>query len=241
LASSPEYRLDIARRIVAGKITNQRVLLLRRQRSSGVRLDVSVERLAAARLRAATATSVNELMGVEGAATREYFHAFGSLLPSSFEFSIRRRRPPPDPINSMLSFGYTLLVQELISAVESSGLDSSEGVLHSRKVGRPSLALDLVEEFRSVIVDSLVLRLVNTGAITPESFDYPEVSTNVCRLSNDARRTFLREYERRQLTLTTHPGTGRRVSYRVAAGLQARQLAAELQGGKTTFEPMVWK
>ena len=241
IAQQPERQLDLARRIVAGKINNQRALLLRRQRHAGLRLDTPIERLSNARMRVRTARTLNELMGVEGAASREYYAAFGALLDDGFTFSTRRRRPPPDPVNSMLSFGYTLLIQEIISAIETTGLDSCEGVLHSRRVGRPSLALDLVEEFRTTIVDAVVLRAINTHIIRPEHFEYPDNAPGMCRLTADARKAFLREYERRQLTLVTHPSTGRRVSYRVAAGLQARDFAAELQGSTRRYEPMVWK
>lgn len=241
LTAHADRRLELAQRIVAGKITNQRVLLLRRARSGSVDVRASVDRLADARLRVNTTVSINELSGVEGAAGREYFRGFGLLLTNGFEFHTRQRRPPPDPVNSMLSFGYTLLIQEIIGAVESAGLDPHEGVLHMRRVGRPSLALDLVEEFRSVIVDAVVLRVISQRMLTLNDFEYPDSAQLSCRLGAEGRRRFLQEYERRMLTLVTHAPSGRRVSYRVAIALQAKHLASELVGGRLRYEPMVWK
>jgi CRISPR-associated protein Cas1 len=241
LNTRTEHRLELAQRIVAGKIANQRVLLLRRGRSGHVGLRESIDRLANARERAHATRSINELSGVEGAAGREYFRAFGLLLTNGFEFHTRRRRPPPDPVNSMLSFGYALLIQEVIGAVESAGLDPHEGVLHKRRIGRPSLALDLVEEFRPVIVDAVVLRAVSQRMLTVEDFEYSDSTDVSCRLGTEGRRRFLREYERRMLTMVSHAPSGRRVSYRVAMALQAKHLASELVGGRHRYEPMVWK
>lgn len=241
LFDDDDQRLDIARRIISGKITNQRSLLIRRQRSAGVGLMSRIERLAGLRSSLDGATSMMQLSGIEGAASREYFGGLAALVGNGFVFTNRRRRPPPDPVNAMLSFGYTLLTQEIIAAVETAGLDPFEGIVHQRRVGRPSLALDLVEEFRAVIVDSTVLRLIAMRIITPEDFDYPEHPTPMCRLLPDARRRFLAAYEQRMLTLMTHSGSGRRVSYRVATILQAQSLAGELLGHQARYVPVVWK
>lgn len=241
LAVQPERQIELAQRVVRGKITNQRALLLRRQRSHGIALAERIERLGEYRLRVRNAQNLTELSGLEGAASREYFGGFATLMGGGFVFTTRRRRPPPDPVNAMLSFGYTLLVQEVIAAVEVAGLDPFEGVLHRRRIGRPSLALDLVEEFRPLIVDALVLRLIGLRIVTPEDFEYPDSTELLCRLSGEARHRYLAEYERRMLTMMTHAGTGRRVSYRIAMVLQAQSLAGELLGRRVRYEPLVWK
>lgn len=236
-----DRRLDTAKRIVSGKITNQRNLLLRRQRNGGLDLTESSRRLDHLRRRCSETGSINALLGVEGAASREYFHAFGRLVAPEFVFDVRRRRPPPDPVNSMLSFGYTLLVQEVASAIELAGLDPSEGSLHGRRAGRPSLALDLAEEFRSVIVDSMVLAAIKRRQLVPNHFTYTDDSDGRCTLTGEGRAVFIGAYEQRMLTKILHQPTRRHVSYRVALGLQALGYASELRENGSEWRPMVWK
>lgn len=164
--------LAVARRFVSGKVTNQRRLLLRQQRK---RPDEQVA-TACTRLRhlldkIAGAAGLDELRGLEGAAAREYFGVFGKLLRAQdITFVKRVRRPPPDPVNVLLSFGYTLLGNLVQAAVEACGLDPYFGCLHEPRHGRPALVLDLMEEFRPVAVDSAVLEAVNTRAVTARDF-----------------------------------------------------------------------
>jgi len=232
---------DIARRIVRGKIVNLRVGLLRGRRREGAsRLQEVIDRMERNRSSVDKACTTTELMGVEGAASRDYFSGLAELVDRSWGFNARRRRPPPDPFNSLLSLGYTLLLHEAIAAVEVAALDPYVGFLHRAKVGRPSLALDLIEEFRPVLVDSVALRAVNTRMLRPEHFTTDEGPPRRCLLTRDGRKLFLGAYERRMLTLVTHPAAGRRVPYRVALGLQARSLADEVIG-RGRYEPMVWK
>lgn len=140
---------------------------------------------------------------------------------------------------SFSSFGYTLLVQEAIAALEAAGLDSAVGFLHRARWGRPSLALDLMEELRPVVVDSLVLVCLSTGIVRFEEFETtPDVG---CRMNARARQAFLAAYERRMLTVFTHEPTGGRVSYRVGLGLQARALAHTILDPDRTYRPVRWK
>jgi CRISPR-associated protein Cas1 len=245
-ADDPEVRLDLARRFVRGKVSNMRSGVLRHTRR-GARaagpgdLVRVADRLERARGRVDEMTSIDELMGLEGSATREYFQAVGFLAGERWGFTARRRRPPPDPVNSMLSFGYTLLMQEVHGALESAGLDPYAGFLHATRSGSPALAFDLVEEFRPVLVDAVVLRLARSPALDASSFvldDGPPVS---CRMTAPTRKAFLAAYERRMLTLVTHHGSGRRVSWRVCLALQARALAAEVSGSDGRYVPVVWK
>lgn len=239
-ADDEGFTRDMVRTFVDGKIANMRVGLLR----AGRRVPDSVvtsaaETLAITRLVLADATSYDELLGHEGMASREYFRAWRHLIGEDWGFTARQRRPPPDPVNAMLSFGYTLLVQEVIAALEGCGLDAAVGFVHRARWGRPSLALDLMEELRPVIVDAVVLRCLSTGIVRFEEFETaPDIG---CRMNARARQAFLAAYERRMLTVSTHEPTGRRVSYRVGLGLQARALARTILDHDHPYRPVRWK
>jgi CRISPR-associated endonuclease Cas1 len=197
------------------------------------------QRLAAGRVNALAATNTAELMGCEGAATRDYFDGLGHILGTEWGFTTRQRRPPPDPVNAMLSFGYTLVLNEAVSACVLVGLDPYLGMLHSPHRNRPSLALDLIEELRPVVVDAIVVRLTRTGQVTPASFTItPE---HGCRLDDAGRRAFLSSYERRMLTLVHHPVEGRRISWRQVLTVQARMIAAVLDERAPQYRPVVWR
>jgi CRISPR-associated protein Cas1 len=197
------------------------------------------ETLAATRLVLADATSIEEIMGHEGSASREYFRSWYQDFGTDWGFASRQRRPPPDPVNAMLSFGYTLLVHEAVAALGTAGLDPAVGLLHQARWGRPGLALDLMEEFRPVIVDAMVFRCLSTGIVRFEEFETtPDVG---CRMNDRSRRAFLAAYERRMLTLFTHEPTGRRVSYRAGLGLQAKALARVLLDPDRRYRPVRWK
>ena len=169
----PHFCAAFARAIVTGKVANQRNLLLRAQR------ELKVEPLATATAEMrrvlgllAQASDVEALRGLEGRAAAVYFRVFGMCLRNpAFSFSKRTRRPPRDPVNAMLSFGYTMLNTRMESFILRAGLDSILGTFHAPESGRPSLALDLIEEFRPIVVDSLVLRLVNRRQVTPDDFE----------------------------------------------------------------------
>src|SRR6266536_2325097 len=227
---------ELARCFVDGKIANMRVAVLRagRREPGPVCADVA-ETLAAARLVLADADSIEEIMGHEGMTTREYFRAWRLLIGKEWEFTERQRRPPPDPVNAMLSFGYTLLGYEAVAALGAAGLDPAVGFLHQARWGRPNLALDLMEEFRPVAVDAVVLRCVTTGIVRADEFE--TVPDQGCRMNPHARQAFLAAYEYRMLTLFTHEPSARRVSYRVGLGLQARALARSILKPDRPYRP----
>ncbi|MFC4627993.1 CRISPR-associated endonuclease Cas1 [Promicromonospora alba] len=232
-------KVDLARIFVAAKIANMRTGLLRAARSGHVEdIEMATDRLRAARGTALVADSEASLMGTEGAATRDYFAGLGRILGDTWAFTHRRRRPPPDPINAMLSFGYTLLTQEAVSAVELAGLDPAAGFLHEMQRGRPSLALDLIEEFRPIIVDPVVLSLSRSAKVSPAGF--AQVEDRGCRMDRDTLHLFLAAYERRMLTVAHHP-TGRRISYRQALTTQARHLADVIDDRTPVYTPMTWR
>ncbi len=176
--SDPGRALAIAREVVRAKIHNQRVLLHRRQvelRDPDIALALIRMRRLAERLD--QASDVDEVRGLEGAAAQAYFGVFGRLLKNPlFEFSGRNRRPPRDPVNALLSFGYTVVGAILEADVEASGLDPALGCLHAPAYGRPSLMLDILEEFRPILVDTVVLRMVNRRQLVPTDFGPPEAA-----------------------------------------------------------------
>jgi CRISPR-associated protein Cas1 len=229
-----------ARTFVDGKIANMRVSLLRASRRVPDPAVTSIaETLAISRLLLGDATSYDQILGYEGSATREYFRAWRQLISESWGFTARERRPPPDPVNAMLSFGYSLLTQESIAALEMAGLDAAVGFLHRARWGRPSLALDLMEEFRPIVVDAVVLRCLSTGIVRFEEFTTtPDLG---CRMTARARQAYLAAYERRMLTLFTYEPSSRRVSYRVGLGLQAKALGAALVDPDRLYRPVRWK
>jgi CRISPR-associated protein Cas1 len=161
-ADSGSVARELARGFIDGKIANMRVALLRAGRREPDPVVLSAaETLAIARLTLADANSDDELLGYEGTATREYFRAWRQVIGEDWGFTARMRRPPPDPVNAMLSFGYTMLTQEAVAALEMAGLDASVGFLHRARWGRPCLALDLMEEFRPVVIDAVILRCLS--------------------------------------------------------------------------------
>jgi CRISP-associated protein Cas1 len=225
---------------VDGKIANMRVSLLRAGRRVPDPLVASTaETLAITRLVLADAASYDVVLGHEGTATREYFRAWRRIIGDEWGFAARQRRPPPDPVNAMLSFGFTLLVQEAVAALEMSGLDAAVGFLHRARWGRPCLALDLIEEYRPVIVDAVVLRCLSTGIVRYEEFE--TTPDRGCRMVARARQAFLAAYERRMLTVFTHETSGRRVSYRVGMNLQAKALASAIIDPDRVYRPVRWK
>ncbi len=240
-ADDPPRARRLATGFVHGKIDNMRVTLLRTaRRQDDAAAAVAADRLATSADELATAPALDTVLGLEGSATRHYFQALVSIVDPIWVFTSRQRRPPPDPINSMLSYGYTLLCHEAVAALEAAGLDPMVGFLHQHRWGRPALALDLMEEFRPVTVDVAVWRCVSARQVRPEQFSTEDPALG-CRMGADAKHTFLAAYERRMLTLTTHQESGRRVSFRVALSLQAKALARTLLDPSEPYLPLRWK
>ena len=152
-------------------------------------------------------------------------------------FERRARRPPPDPANALLSLGYTLLTQNMIAAAEVVGLDPYDGLFHADKHGRPALALDLEEEFRSIIVDSVMLTLINKELLTPDDFR-PGPKGGV-RLKREALKTFFRQYGKRIHTRVIHPGLDHRLTYQQCFEVQARLLSKVIEGKRKTYAPFL--
>ena len=232
------FRLRFARDLVAAKIHNQRTILRRNWRGEADARKAVLDRLKAARKSTGGATSVNELLGIEGDAAAIYFRAFAGLLapPESsggpddlalFRFDVRNRRPPTDPVNAMLSLAYAMLTRHFTVASAAVGLDPYRGFFHTPRYGRPALALDLMEPFRPLIADSVVLSAINTGEVTVDDF---VVAVTGTALTSAGRRRFVGAFERRLSQETTHPIFGYRLSMRRLMTMQTRLLTRHLLG-----------
>lgn len=230
--------LRFAKELVAAKIANQRTILRRNWRGPAEERLAVLDRLSAARRSAEGATRLTQLLGVEGDAASVYFRAFASLLKqpenkqgaealAPFRFEARNRRPPTDPVNAMLSLAYAMLTRHLTIALASVGLDPYRGFYHAPRYGRPALALDLMEPFRPIIADSVVLSVVNTGEIGPNDFIVAVTGT---ALTQAGRRRFVEAFERRLSQETTHPIFGYQLSMRRMLLVQARLLSRFLLG-----------
>lgn len=224
-----EKCLMLARSFVAGKIYNQRTLLRRNAKELP---NESLVFLREMRRKSAAAANLQELLGMEGAAAREYFSKFTLMFKqqdtrTTFDFTTRNRRPPRDPINALLSFLYSMLTKEMLVCLIGIGFDPYLGFYHQPRYGRPALALDLMEEFRSLVADSVVIGLINNGEIRPQDFIQ---RLSGCALTDSGRKCVIEAFERRLNTTITHPIFGYTVSYRRIFEIQARLLARFLTG-----------
>ena len=233
------HTLTLARGFVLGKLANLRVTLLRAARNSdGLNVDNAIEAIRGAEQRAERANNLDVLRGHEGEGSAAYFGVFGRLIKAEgFFFTRRVRRPPTDPVNALLSFGYALLANDIHAGVNVLGFDPYCGYLHADRYGRPSLALDLMEEFRPLVVDATVLSCLNKRVLQPE--DFAIGLGNVCSLTPDARKKFLLQYEERKQTEIQHPIFEYRATYQRCFELQARILAKCIQGELERYEPFV--
>ena len=239
VARDKDQAIQFARAMIRGKVYNCRTLL---RRNSSELPRMALRDLSDFRKRIASAESAESLLGFEGAAARVYFQHFNGMLKSSgdqppaFNFETRNRRPPQDPVNALLSFAYSMLVKELTATALRVGFDPFLGLYHRPKYGRPALALDLAEEFRPLIADSVVLQVLNTGEIQSHHFVQRGPA---CNLTPGGRKAFINAYERRLDTLVTHPIFKYTISYRRIMEVQARLLAACLVGEFSEYIPFM--
>lgn len=235
LADDPGRRLALAKAIVTGKIRNQRTLV-RRSLTDSAKKELGY--LAFCARQSERAPSDEVLLGFEGTAARTYFECFAKMLrgPMSFDFNGRNRRPPKDPVNAALSFAYALLVRDCVAALLAVGLDPALGMYHRLRAGRPSLALDLAEEFRPLIADSVVLSACNTGELEPGHFVAAGIGV---ALNEQGRRAMIGAYERRLGGTVVHPLFGYSLSYRRVVAIQARLLARFFERDIPTYPPFM--
>ena len=230
-----------AANVIVGKLHNSRKLLMRltRRRKSELAAK-AIKEIPALIKKVKAAGTVEQMMGYEGQGASLYFRAYGSLMKSEFEFDKRTRRPPTDPVNSLLSLGYTLLSQNVHAMTEAAGLHTHFGNLHVPRSNRPSLVCDLVEEFRAMAVDSLVAYLVNSSIYALDDFTPPDGRGGVY-LHPDGLRRFLKHWEEKLQSETVHPHTGHKVSLRRCFELQVWEYVACLGGEREEYRPMMWK
>ena len=253
--------LGVARAIVLGKVNNQRALVRRNAHGAGWAAP-ELAGMDAMQKRVESAGNADELRGLEGMAAKNYFSIFRRLLappPGGGGWGFERRAyyPPTDPINALLSFGYTLLLNDMIAACQMIGLDPYLGCFHAVDYGRPSMALDLVEEFRPVIVDSLVLQVVNRRMISPRDFrgapageadgedDEEEQPSRSDRpgqgvyLTDEWRKRWVQLYEERVNEVVAYPLPGERTSYRRIFSRQAESMARLVTGEAASYTPLL--
>ena len=227
LYKDTERRLSLVKEIVTAKIHNQYTVLYRH----GQRENSLKQRKTEVKMQ----TTIDQVRGIEGVAAREYFAHWAKMLEPEWGFQGRNRRPPTDPVNALLSFAYGLLRVQVTAGVHLAGLDPYIGYLHEVSRGQPAMVLDLMEEFRPLVADNLVLAVINNREIKRQDFSE---SLGAYRLSENARKSFLQAFERKMSDEFKHPVFEYRCTYRRAIELQARLMARHLQEN-IAYQPLI--
>lgn len=234
----PAACLALSKAVVRAKLANQRTLLMRSLRGDDTRgsHEPAARSLYDLLRGLDDAAAVESVLGVEGQGAALYFGEFGRFLKpppgGGFDFTTRNRRPPRDPVNALLSFAYAMLTKDCFAAACAVGFDPYKGFFHQNRHGKPSLALDLMEEFRPLVADSVVLTLVNNEVLTRSDF---VVWRDACQLTEWGRKAFFAAYEQRKATEVTHPVYGYRMTYSRMLEVQARMLAAYVRGSVPSY------
>lgn len=245
-ADDIEFSALLSRAFLAGKVANSRTVLKRALRDHSGKVDTdaideAVKRLSTSLKRLQSDLDLDMVRGVEGDAAHVYFDVFDHLVTRSkdaFYFHQRSRRPPLDRINCLLSFLYTLLLHDVRSALECTGLDPAVGFLHRDRPGRPGLALDMMEEFRPM-ADRLALSLINLGQLQEKDFTISEAGS--VRMKDEARKTLLVSYQKRKQDVMEHPFLEKKMPVGLLFHTQALLLARFLRGDLDGYPPMIWR
>ena len=246
-ADSPEATATIARACIVGKLANYRTVLRRANRDqqkseSTDRIERMANRIDLKLKTLQSGLGLDQLRGVEGDATADYFAVFNELITSQkewFSFTSRSRRPPLDPVNAMLSFLYSMLTNDMRSACESVGLDAAVGFLHRDRPGRPGLALDLMEELRPVLVDRVVLSVINRQQVNVAGF-IKEPGGGI-RMDDATRKELVGADQKRKSEEITHPFLQEKMTLGLVPLIQARLMARFLRGDSDAYPPFNWK
>ena len=244
---SPLRTLDVARNLVAGKLKNQRNVILRSARETDAPQDHELlghtaQLLGEILLQLPAVTDLDTLRGLEGDAARHYFAGFNSMVLAdreTFAITGRTRRPPLDPTNALLSFLYALLLSDCVAGAQGVGLDPQMGFLHSLRPGRPSLGLDLMEEFRPILADRLTLTLINRRQISDSDFD--RRPGGAVLLNDTGRKKVVVAYQERKQEEVFHPGAQHKTPLGLVPRVQARLLARHLRGELAAYPPYLHK
>ena len=239
--------LEISKNCIIGKIYNARWVLERATRDHSMQIDTEKVKNASkllkdAAIRVQKSQSKDQLRGYEGEAASVYFSVFDELIlqqKKDFVFSDRNRRPSTDNVNAMLSFVYTLLTNNIASALETVGLDPYVGMMHTDRPGRASLALDMIEELRPVLADRFVLSLINKKVVNVKDFIKKE--NGAVLMKDDARKKFLSEWQNRKKETLTHPYLKEKMEWGMVPYVQAMLLARHLRGDLDAYPPFLWK
>ncbi len=245
-ADDPQATLRIARSMVLGKISGARQFLLHARRDAQddrkEALEFAASRLSVHARQLVEAADLDALRGLEGIAAKDYFSVFNLLIKcgdDAMQFQGRSRRPPRDPVNALLSFGYALLMQDCAGALAGIGLDPAIGFLHEERPGRLALALDLMEELRCPVVDRLVLALINRSQLGSADFEKDEGGG--FRLQDDARKRFLVAYQENKRSDVLHPFLDQRIAWGRVPQVQAQLLARTLRGDLDDYPPFAFR
>lgn len=232
------FRCKFSKEVVRGKIINQLNEIKRFAKNHPeISFEQQVNDLYKVLMTIPEENSIDTLLGLEGYTTSVYFHAFGQMVKGEFEFTERTRRPPKDPVNAVLSLGYTLITNEIYSLLCASGFDPYIGYYHELLYNRPSLALDIVEEFRTPLIDRLVLNLINHHMISLEDFERKEDNAGIY-LKNDSRKVFFMKYEKMMTETFVHKKTNEETNFRNILKAQVYKLIRTIQS-EEIYEPFV--
>lgn len=235
----------IAQSVVAAKIANCRKVLqrtAREQEDLSDALQKSIYNLGQSLMTLQDPQSLDTVRGIEGDSARLYFSVFDHLIiqqKNDFSFQGRNRRPPLDAVNALLSFIYTLLTHDVISALESVGLDPYVGFLHRDRPGRPSLALDLMEEFRPILADRLALSLINRKQVSKKGFIKTE--SGAVKMDDTTRKTVLTSYQKRKMEEIIHPFINEKIEFGLVPFVQAQLLSRYIRGDISDYPPFIWR
>ena len=238
--ADPDFGLQVARELARGKLANSRHLLMRSARRRGsAPLSAAADALQRIQDRLNEAASLETLRGLEGAAAARYFAVWPELLGPDWPFEGRKRRPAPDPVNALLSFGYTLLFYNAYALIRAQGLHPHVGFYHALRPGHAALASDLMEEFRVPVVDATVLAILHRRQVRPADFRMPAEAGMPCLMTDEARKKVTQTFEKAFSRRVTHPDAGANCDYRRAISLQARRLAGVIQGEQAQYQPFI--
>lgn len=238
-----EFSNQLVRDILFGKIRNSKIVLLRaarKQSGDAVSLTQAVNQLIDLAAQLESCDCIDSMRGIEGAAATIYFSRFDTMLhsPAGFRFESRSRRPPRNEVNAVLSFVYTLLTREISSALETVGLDPAAGYLHTLRPGRPSFALDLIEELRAPLCDRFTLSLFNLGQLGEKDFNS---DSEAVFLNDRGRRTVLTSWQKRKMETVQHPFLQEKIPVGMIPYAQAMLFARVIRGDLDRYPPFVWR
>ncbi len=241
-ADNKDFCLQLAKQFIKGKVSNNRLLLQRLSRNrEAPAFEHAIKQQKHIIKQLETATTLDQLRGYEGTAARINFQAIAATVDPSWGFSQRVKQPPTDPINAMLSYGYTLLFYNIYTFLRARGLNPHVGYLHPMRMGHPALASDVMEEFRSIVVDAVVLNIVFNKKLSPDDFEKPEKEGDICLLTPKARGVFISYLEKKLNAGITHPISKLKLDYRRCMDHQVNHLAAVIREREPLYQPIILK